>query len=119
MELKDFVSTTLTQIVEGVQAAQESAKAQGAVIGAPTRGSGGVETGAKLGMLWTGHGYAQMVEFDVALTVTDGTGTKGGIGVLASLVTLGSTGESKAETTAASRVKFTVPMQLLSQLPNS
>ncbi len=84
MDQKDFVSQSLTQIVEGVREARQLA----------------------------GKWVAQVVHFDVALTVTSGIGTKGGIGIAAGIVGLGSTGESKAENTAVSRVKFAVPIVL-------
>lgn len=53
-----------------------------------------------------------MVEFDVALTVTEGTGTKGGIGVFVGAINLGSAGESKNENVSISHVRFRVPLQL-------
>jgi hypothetical protein len=57
MDQKDFVSQSLTQIVEGVREARQLA----------------------------GKWVAQVVHFDVALTVTSGIGTKGGIGIAAEL----------------------------------
>ncbi len=55
---------------------------------------------------------AQMINFDVALTVTEGTGTKGGIGVVTGIFTLGSAGQSEAESSTVSRVKFAIPVVL-------
>lgn len=115
MELKDFVTATLTQIVEGVFAAQAVAHQHDARVGSMTSGISTAASSASLGMIFSEGSYVQIVEFDVALTVTDGTGTRGGIGVLGGFVNLGSAGESKAETTAASRVKFTVPVRLPTQ----
>jgi hypothetical protein len=63
-------------------------------------------------MLNTYTGTAQIVEFDVALTAMEGTGTKGGIGVVAGMFALGSTGQSKEESSSVSRVKFSVPLSL-------
>ena len=55
---------------------------------------------------------ATVVSFDVALTATKETGTKGGIGVVAGIVSLGSAGQSSNENTSVSRVKFDVPVSL-------
>jgi hypothetical protein len=52
------------------------------------------------------------VEFDVALTVAEGTGTKGGIGIVAGASALGSTGQSTAQNSSVSRVQFNVPLAL-------
>jgi len=61
----------------------------------------------------TGLGIVvQFVQFDVALTVKEGTGTKGGIGVFAGVISLGSAGQSSAENASVSRVKFLVPLAL-------
>lgn len=56
--------------------------------------------------------YAQLVHFHVALTVKEGTGTKGGIGVASGIVNLGSTGQSSNENTVVNHVKFAVPLAL-------
>jgi hypothetical protein len=110
MDLQDFVAQTLCQIVEGVKTAQEKVKASGAVVN-PHLNSGHEQLG-KAGFLFTSDGPAQVVQFDVALTVMEGTGTKGGIGVFAGAINLGSGGQSKAENTSVSHVKFSVPLLL-------
>jgi len=110
MDLREFVSETLTQIVEGVKNAQNKAKESGATVNPRLMIS--VELAAKQGFLSTEHGHAQFVQFDVALTVTEGTGTKGGIGVFAGAINLGSSGQSHDESSSVSRVKFCVPLSL-------
>jgi hypothetical protein len=110
MDLREFVTQTLTQVVEGVKEAQTQVDAHGAEINPPLQSS--QEQLGKQGFLFTLEGPAQIVQFDVALTVVEGTGTKGGIGVFAGVVTLGSSGESQKESSSVSRVKFSVPMRL-------
>ncbi|OIQ94370.1 hypothetical protein GALL_236170 [mine drainage metagenome] len=111
MDLRDFVSETLTQIVEGVKSAQSKAEESGAKVNPHLRTS--FEQAGKLGFLQTGgDGFAQIVQFDVALTVTEGTGTKGGIGVFAGAINIGSSGQSQSESSSVSRVKFSVPLSL-------
>lgn len=103
MDLREFVSQTLGQIIEGVKAAQEAAKAHGAEVNPPMR------RGTESGMTASGK-YSRDVDFDVALTVTEGTGTKGGIGIVAGAFALGSTGQSTAQNSSVSRVQFSVPI---------
>jgi hypothetical protein len=52
------------------------------------------------------------LEFDVAVTAQEGTATKGGIGVFAGAIGLGSQGQSTAANQTVSRIKFAVPVLL-------
>jgi len=110
MDLKDFVAQTLSQIVQGVAEAKAPVEALGAEVNPLLRT--GQTTAGNAGLLWAGSSYAQIVQFDVALTITEGKGTKGGIGVFAGAVTLGSSGQSQTESSSVSRVKFSVPLSL-------
>lgn len=110
MDLRDFVSETLTQIVDGVKSSQDKAIESGAMVNPKLSTSW--EQAGKHGFLKIGDGYAQIVQFDVALSVTEGTGTKGGIGVFAGAINLGSSGQSNNENSSVSRVKFCVPLSL-------
>jgi hypothetical protein len=110
MELRDFVSETLVQIAEGVSSAQERSKELGAYVNPQLTGS--TTDAVQHGFLKSQFGAAQIVGFDVALTVTEGKGTKGGIGIIAGAITLGSSGQSTSENSSVSRVKFSVPLIL-------
>lgn len=111
MDLKDFVAETLQQIVEGTKAAQNHIQQSGAAINPNLLGD--YKEHAKHGLLLSGTGkVAQLVQFDVALEVKEGTGTKGGIGVMAGLFALGTQGQSNAENSSLNRVKFSVPLSL-------
>jgi hypothetical protein len=108
MELKNFVSATLREIIEGVAEARAVVKNidPNAAIN-PMLGSG------------TGATYTpiQNVEFDVAVTATSATGTKGGIGIMVGPVALGSQGKSDRSNQLASRIKFVVPITLPQDTP--
>ena len=54
----------------------------------------------------------QEIEFDVAVHASEGTETKGGIGIMVGAIGLGSAGRSQAGSLSESRIKFTVPMVL-------
>lgn len=110
MDLREFISETLIQIVSGVAEAQEKSVAIGGKV-SPKLRSGQTAFGAH-GFLHTDGGTAQVVQFDVALTAKEGAGTKGGIGIVAGIVSLGSTGQSNTENASISRVKFGVPIIL-------
>lgn len=110
MELREFVAETLTQIVEGVKSAQARARDHGARVSPHLTTS--AELAVKHGILIANGSAAQLVQFDVALTVKEGTTTKGGIGVTVGVLALGSAGQSQAENSSVSRVKFSVPLVL-------
>lgn len=110
MDLKDFVAETLTQIVEGVTQAQSALESKGATIN-PVIWTDVSKMGV-VALDGTQGRVAQMVQFDVALTVTEGTGTKGGIGIFSGAINVGSSGQSKNENVSVSRVQFRVPLAL-------
>jgi len=110
MDLKDFVSETLIQIANGVKQAQEQTEQIGARVNPKLTGA--ANNAAQHGFLPAEQAPAQIVQFDVALTVKEGSGIKGGIGIFAGAVSLGSSGQSSAENSSVSRVKFCVPLSL-------
>lgn len=105
MELREFVAETLKQIVEGVKDAQAAVKTKGGQIN-PRLSSGSQK------LRTISSESVQMVEFDVALTIVEGKGTKGGIGVFVGPLGIGSQGQSSSENTSVSRIKFQVPITL-------
>lgn len=111
MDLEEFVAQSLKQIVAGVKRAQQEVASSGASVNPPLNTTHS-EMG-KQGLLWSRSGSpVQVVQFDVALTVVEGTGTKGGIGVFAGAINLGSTGQSSNENRSVSHLKFAVPLAL-------
>ena len=112
MELKDFVKRTIVQIVEGVKAAQEATKEAGAEVN--PEGLRYISTeDNKEGRRYSDLGYfTEDIQFDVAIAASEGTETKGGIGVFMGPVLLGSQGKSDAGNSTVSRIKFTVPVRL-------
>jgi len=114
MDLKTFIAETISQIIDGVKEAQSRAKDAGGYVNPSLAGPVAPEL-MKHKMFFAAGGVAQFVEFDVAITTTEGTGTKGGIGIVVGAITLGSSGQSRAENSASTRVKFCVPISLPSE----
>lgn len=110
MDLQEFVSQTIVQIVKGAAEARESVGEFNAAVNPET--SATQEQLGKQGFLYAPDGIVQVVQFDVALTVVEGTGTKGGIGVFSGAINLGSSGQSNNETSSVSHVKFSIPLRL-------
>lgn len=108
MQLKDFVSQTLKEIVEGVIEAQKTTSVNEGHIN-PEIDRSSVDPTMRIA---ANGRLIESVEFDVAVTVDEGTGTKGGIGIFIGALALGSQGESSNKNSSINRVKFTVPILL-------
>ena len=113
MELRDFLATTLREIIAAIADAAEYAGQHGAEVNPHTlewrEDQGHVliyddETGL----------LATLVEFDVAITATESRerGVDGGIKVLGLHLGLGAHADSSAEMERVSRIKFNVPVVL-------
>lgn len=102
MDLKQFVKETLTQIIQGVSEAQGEASLSGGRVNPSFSGPGTDQHGCLIGF----------VEFDVAVSVSEGTGSKAGIGIFVGEVGLGAKGESTSASGSMSRIKFKVPVTL-------
>jgi hypothetical protein len=110
MELKEFVSETLTQIIEGIKDAQEKSKSHGAHINASglMRGTGSVGENA----VWDNrdNNYVQPVSFDIAITAEDAAKAGAKVKVLSGIFGGEIGGEKGTKNILASRVQFTVPV---------
>ena len=107
MELKEFIKTTLEQIVEGAVSAQQTIKAKGGIVN-PSNMSF-QKDGA-----WNSYNHAmpQEVVFDVGLTSTDKSGSTEGIGVFLGSISLGKKNDVGIEQVAITKVKFVIPLVL-------
>jgi hypothetical protein len=107
MDLKDFVASSLTQIVEGVKMAQQATGASGAWINPATRFSKSDET---VNVAPGISAYVHDVEFDVAVTVSDKQGADAGAKLEIFGAKIGGGGNVAYENQAVSRVAFSVPV---------
>jgi len=110
MKLQDFVSETLEQIIHGVKEAQGEAKKDGATISPDSHLSYDNKR-----YLFYGGGLVEHVEFDVAVTTSEGKETKAGLGIFVVGIGVGAGGKSDASSVSVSRIKFSVPVALPTQ----
>ena len=109
MELKEFIKETIKQITLGVSEAQTELKETGAIIN-PSGMSVG-DKGDKY-LRHDGWRYVQDVEINVAISLTDKEGSKGGLGVVGGLFSAGMTNASEASNSKVSTIKFNIPVAL-------
>lgn len=112
MDLQDFISESLTQIVNGVIQAQEAvAKTNSGARVAPLMRS--TTDSSSIGAAEGDGGQpVYPVEFDVVVSANKGTGTKGGIGIVVGAITLGSQGQSENKNSHETRLRFKIPLLL-------
>ena len=106
MDLQDFVSSTLVQIIRGIVSARDELDDTGAVV-CPlwyTRPDERTPVGSK-------HNAIHDVEFDVAVTVEeDKEGDVGGT-LKIPFASVGAKARESSASASVSRVRFTVPVQ--------
>jgi hypothetical protein len=93
MDIKEFVSESLKQIIEGVIEVQTYAKSRNAVV------------------VPYSDRYKK-VDFDIAVTVVEGKETGGKAGISVWSIGAGVTGKSESSSNTTSRIKFEIPLEL-------
>ena len=108
MQLQEFVTESLTQIIQGVRNAHAAAKTAGAQVNpiGLAVAKPGSEIYSQAGQL------AQLIHFDVAVTATETDKAQGGIGVFVGALAVGTKGEVESQSSAISRIQFSVPVVL-------
>jgi hypothetical protein len=109
MQLENFVSQTLKQIIDGVSVAQEYSQTKNAKINPST---------ARMDNKASGYSYCietyiplQDVEFDVAVTVKEESTTSEGGGNVGE-ISVTSASQASNQNSSVSRIKFKVPILL-------
>lgn len=106
MELRDFISETLIQIVQGINDAQEALKETDCAINPRD-------------IVFNNHAYANMknkkhmvqdVDFNIALTNTSNSEDKTGIGVMLGSFGIGGNKTSTDGNTSNTNISFSVPV---------
>lgn len=110
MELKDFIATSLKEIVAGVKTAQDEIREQGGYVNPATSIYQRPET--FIGVT-DSNLHVYRIDFDVAVTAASGKKTGASLGVqVASLIDAKLGGQSDAQRQTISRIRFSVPIAL-------
>jgi hypothetical protein len=110
MEIKDFVCESLTQIIDGVWEAAKRARGRGLSVNPPVDsvvvGDDSLRRHPKTGS------FVQDVEFDIAITITEGTERKGVAKMAIWGAGIGAEGKTDSSQSAVSRLRFKVPLTM-------
>lgn len=111
MELKEFVSESIKQIIDGIVDAQSYAKSKGASIN--PKGMAYISPSVNNLFVPQDRGTpdkpVQIMEFDVAITVTQANEAKAGLAVFVGALGIGTQAKIEDGNTNANRIKFSVP----------
>lgn len=112
MELKEFVSQTLTDIIGGVIDAQNLTKDTGTIINPAMSGTSKFVGGVYMDRETTEqhHRSINIFDFDVAVTLSETDEAKGIIMVFSGFLSGGVQGTTSGESSEISRIKFSVPV---------
>jgi hypothetical protein len=109
MNIQEFIKETLTQIANGASDVNESLAEVGAYVPSKCIKGEGVIIRHEGDMPQN----VVMVDFDIALTVSQSKSTSGGGGIsIASIVKTGVQKEGNTENQEVNRIKFSVPLVL-------
>jgi predicted phage gp36 major capsid-like protein len=107
--LKEFITQTLSDILDGVAATHKHAHG---IHVAPSELEDGPTFPADSGAVFTSHGALTFVRFDVAVTTESADDTKVGGGLKVVIASVGSSMSTASKNTEATRVQFVVPLGL-------
>lgn len=113
MNLKEFVSAVISEIVHGIHDANEDVAKLDAIVNPvnvkPVSASSMGSLYGHVDVMNVGRAV-QKVGFDVAITAEEGKSKKSGIGVTVATLGLGMTENSRNLESLTSRVRFTIPV---------
>lgn len=116
MDLKDFITETLSQIAKGVGNAQNEYQQLGGVVN--PSGLQQIVGDIPYGKATALHGSAILlcnVQFEVSLTNDTKNNSSGGIGVLFGAVSIGGKTGNENSQISLTKVKFNIPVKLPSR----
>lgn len=108
MQLREFIKTVMTEIVDGVRDAQDQ---NGGAFLVPA-GDGGHKYADHPRFAASARLKSTIVDFDVAITAEDADKVEGGAGIKVLAIQFGAIGESSSKDTTVSRIQFAVPLLL-------
>ena len=122
MELNEFITETLKQIIDGVKSAQEQIQYGYQIINPPISSKGkheikdpkvlGFHAAHYKGMVGDPIKIVSSVEFDVAVATTKQSKSKRGVGIVVASIGAGTQKQKEQSDALQNRIKFIIPLAL-------
>ena len=110
MDLKRFVSETLTQVFEGVADAQEKAGSDGRIC--PVIRKDSIRDSTQIPALTDDGQPVEYLGFEVSVKVDDSNEVGGKLGISIATFSIGGEGKTIASEGAVSKISFRIPVVL-------
>lgn len=110
MELKEFITDTVSQIAEAVTELNKKNAVTGLAVN-PAVPEGGMRTNEKLHLLDCDCSLTN-IEFNLSLTTSENKGSGAKVGVFASIVGAGASSSENAQSESVSKIRFSLPVLL-------
>lgn len=114
MDLKDFVKSVVVDIVNGIKEANNALKDSDAIVNPsnvlPFNDSGNLYGHILSEKIKSRERPVHKIDFDVAVTASEGKETKGGIAIAIASIGIGTSGKSDTTQSTTSRIKFSIPI---------
>jgi hypothetical protein len=114
MELKDFVSQSIIQIVDGIVEAQQHCKGKSALVNPSGARLGSVLAGSSMN-LESGGGIIESIGFDISIVAEESTDKNGKVRLGVSMMQIGGGASAGSKDSTTSRIKFSVPVRFPQQ----
>lgn len=111
MNLQEYISESLVQIVNGINDANEKLKGTGASVPKTISAPANAE---KYTRIHTAHSTEIVadINFDVKIEIVESQNTEGGGGLKLHVASFGANHEVKDSTSSSQRLQFTLPLSL-------
>jgi hypothetical protein len=113
MDVKDFISESLKQIIAGIKTAQEDVSKDGGIVSPDISIRQGTAEANDWLITYQGNPQGRLVnniDFDIAVTVTEQTDLQGGLGISVAGFKIGAGAKNIDGNTTLSRIKFKIPV---------
>jgi hypothetical protein len=112
MKLQEFVGETLKEVIAGIKNAQEYAAEHEARVNPPSRYINDNRQFIHIIDDSTAEILLKDVEFDIAVTSSEGSEAKGSAGISVVGISLGAQAKTDTSSSSISRIKFSIPHAL-------
>lgn len=106
MELKEFITQTIKDVLDGVLEAQNAQKIGNCVVPSGT----GSNAFPKGNVINNGDWTSTLINFDIAISAEESAATGGKAGVKIAVLSAGLDTENTNKNTSTSRIQFSVPV---------
>ncbi|KAB4116157.1 hypothetical protein [Bacteroides uniformis] len=113
MELKSFIKSTITQIVESIEELNAELSSDTVIVNPTDVKKADTPF---INKNYKTHSISN-IDFDLTVSITDNAETGAKVGVMASVIGLGASSKEGTQNASISKIRFNIPVMLPSRCP--